>query len=49
MNDARRYQDWITSTFFLMYRDGTENKTIFGNFVIRMLDEKRIAAVYRWP
>ena len=45
--DARRYQDYLTTTCFLMYRDGGE-KMIQGNYVVRMRDEKTISAVYRW-
>ena len=46
--NARCYQGFITTTFFLMYRDGQENRMLQGNFVIKMQDEKTIAAVYRW-
>jgi len=46
--DARCRKGYITSTYFLMYRDGEEDRMIPGNFVIRMQDEKTIASVYRW-
>ena len=46
--NARCHRGYITSTYFLMYREGTENKLLPGNFVIRMQDEKTIAAAYRW-
>ncbi len=46
--DARCLQGCITSTHFLMYRDGKEDKMLRGNFVIKMQDEKIIAAVYQW-
>ena len=46
--NARRRQEFITSTYFVMYREGNENRLLQGNFVIRMQDEKTIAAVYRW-
>lgn len=46
--DARCFNGYLTSTFFLMYREDEENKMIEGNFVIRMIDEKTIDAVYRW-
>ena len=39
---------FITTTFFLMYRAGQENRMLQGNFVIKMQDEKTIDAVYRW-
>ncbi len=31
-----------------MYREGKEDKMLQGNFVIKMQDNKTIAAVYRW-
>ncbi len=46
--DARCRNGFLTSTFFLMYRDGGENKMIPGNFVIKMRDEKTIETVYKW-
>ncbi len=46
--DARHYKEYLTSTYFLMYRDAGEEKMIPGNFVIRMQDEKTIEAVYKW-
>lgn len=46
--NARCHAGFITSTFFLMYREGTENKLITGDFVIRMRDDKIIDKVYRW-
>ena len=46
--DARCHKGFITSTYFLMYKKGKEDKMLQGNFVIRMQDEKTIAAVYRW-
>ena len=46
--NARCLDGFITSTYFLMYRDGQEDRMLQGNFVIRMQDEKTIAAVYRW-
>ncbi len=45
---ARYLRGFITSTYFVMYRDGKEDKMLQGNFVIKMQDEKIIAAVYRW-
>lgn len=45
--NARSLNGYLTSTYFLMYRDGEENKVIRGNFVIRMKDEKTIDTVYR--
>jgi hypothetical protein len=46
--NARYYDGFITTTFFLMYREGEENRMLQGNFVVKMQDEKTIAAVYRW-
>lgn len=46
--NARRYKEYITSTFFLMYRDCEGDKMIPGNFVIKMRGEKTIETVYRW-
>lgn len=45
--NARCRNRFITSTYFLMYRD-KEDKMLQGNFVIRMQDKKTIATVYRW-
>ena len=46
--NARCLHEFITSTYFVMYRDGNADKMLQGNFVIKMQDEKTIAAVYRW-
>ncbi len=46
--DARCWRGYLTSTYFLMYRDGKENRLIEGDFVIRMKDAKTIETVYRW-
>lgn len=46
--NARCRNGFITSTYFLGYNDGTEDKMLFGNFVIKMQDEKTISSVYRW-
>ena len=46
--NARCHHGFITSTYFLMYREENENKFLQGNFVIRMQNEKTISAVYRW-
>ena len=45
--DARCRNGFITSTYFLMYNDGTEDRLLSGNFVIQMQDEKTISLVYR--
>lgn len=47
--DARFYNGYMTSRFFLMYRDESGEKTIPGNFVIEMADEKTISRVYEAP
>jgi hypothetical protein len=46
--NARSHNGYLTSTFFLMYRDFREEKIIPGDFVIKMQDEKTIETVYRW-
>ena len=46
--NARCYDGFITTTYFLMYRDGREDKFLQGNFVIKMRDEKTIDTVYVW-
>lgn len=46
--NARCRNGFITSTYFLMYNDGKEDKVLPGNFVIEMRDEKTIARVYLW-
>ncbi len=46
--NARCHNGFITSTYFLMYRDGKEDKMLQGNFVIKMQDEKTISSVYLW-
>ncbi len=46
--DARCLRGFVTSTYFVMYRDGEEDKMLQGDFVIKMQDSKTIAVVYRW-
>ena len=46
--NARCRNGFITSTYFVMYKENGENKFLYGNFVIQMQDEKTISAVYRW-
>ena len=46
--NARCHHGAITTTYFLMYKDGDEDKLLQGNFVLRMQDEHTIATVYRW-
>lgn len=46
--NARSWNGYLTSTYFLMYRDGEDCMTIQGDFVIRMRDRKTIDRVYRW-
>ena len=46
--DARHYDGFLTSTYFLMVKEGEENRMLQGNFVIKMRDEKTIGTVYRW-
>lgn len=46
--NARCWRGYITSTYFLTYRAGKEDRMLSGNFVIKMLDETTIDTVYRW-
>lgn len=46
--DARCYNGYLTSRFFLMYNENGEKKVIRDNYVIKMKDEKTIETVYRW-
>lgn len=47
--DPEFYQ-WaiVTSRDFLLYRDEAGEKTIYGNYVIKLSDDKTISCVYRW-
>lgn len=46
--DARCRGGYLTSTYFLTYREDGESRMAEGNFVIRMKDAKTIDTVYRW-
>ncbi|MBQ7146511.1 MAG: hypothetical protein IJR95_07075 [Lachnospiraceae bacterium] len=46
--DARHLDGFLTSTYFLMVKEGKETQMLQGNFVIKMRDEKTIDTVYRW-
>ena len=46
--DARCHKGYLTSTYFIMVREGEEEKMLPGNFVLKMRDEKTIETVYRW-
>lgn len=46
--DARHYKGFTTSKYFLMIREAGKERTLSGDFVIRMKDEKTIDRVYRW-
>ena len=46
--NARCLHGFITSTYFVMVRDGKEDRMLHSSFVIKMQDEKIVAAVYRW-
>lgn len=46
--NARCYNNYITSTYFVMYLDNKEQKFIYGNFVLKMKDEKTIDKIYKW-
>ena len=49
ISDSEFYQ-WaiVTSRDFLLYRDEAGEKTIYGNYVIKLSDDKTISCVYRW-
>lgn len=46
--DARFYKGYMTSRYFLQYRDEQGAHTIHGNFVLHMENEKTISCVYLW-
>lgn len=46
--DARFYRGYITSRYFLQYRDGRGAHTLRGNYVVRMANGKTISRVYAW-
>lgn len=46
--DAWCYKGYMTSRNFLQYVENGTKKTIDGSFVLKMVDEKTIAWVYRW-
>lgn len=46
--NARCYNSFITTTYFLMYKENGESKTLPGNYVIKMTNEKTIELVYKW-
>ena len=46
--NARFYNNYITTTYFLMYKENNEDKMLPGNYVIKMSDERTIELVYKW-
>ena len=46
--DARRYNQYLTSTYFLMYSRNGKREILNGNFVIKMLKDTSIEKVYEW-
>ena len=46
--DARCYKGFLTSRFFLLYKENGETKMFNGDAVIRMKNENTIDTVYRW-
>lgn len=46
--DARFYDGYVTSKYFLLYRNERNEEMIHGNFVIKMTDEKTISRIYSW-
>ncbi|MBR0144157.1 MAG: hypothetical protein IJM21_08270 [Clostridia bacterium] len=45
--NARHVNGYLTTTHFLMVRDGEENRLLRGDFVLRMRDEWTVEAVWR--
>lgn len=45
--NARRHKEYLTSTYFLMFMRNGKQEIIYGNFVIKMLDDKTIETVYK--
>ncbi len=48
IGDARYYDGYLTSRFFVMYLEEGEKKVIRGDFVVKMKDEETIDTIYRW-
>lgn len=46
--NARRCNQYLTSTYFLMYLRNGKQEILNGNFIIKMLDDKTIERVYEW-
>ncbi len=46
--DARCFEEYVTSRFFVSYLENGEQKMLKGNFVVKMRDAKTIETVYRW-
>ena len=46
--NARRCNQYLTSTYFLMYLRNGKQEILNGNFIIKMLDDKTIEKVYEW-
>ncbi len=45
--DARREGRFVTSSYFVMYRDGDQNHVIDGDFVLELDDDRNILNAYR--
>ncbi len=48
IGDARFYEGYLTSRFFVMYLEEGEKKVIRGDYVVKMKDEETIDTIYRW-
>ncbi len=48
IGDARFYNGFLTSRFFVMYLVDGEPKVINGNFVVKMKDANTIDKIYKW-
>lgn len=46
--NARCYNNYVTSTYFVLYYENEKPKIIYGDFVIKMKDEFTIDKIYKW-
>ena len=45
--NARREDRWVASSYFVMYRDGGEDKILHGSFVVEVDGDYNVLAVLR--
>lgn len=46
--DAKSYQNYLVSTYFVMYKDNDIEKILDGNFVIELNENKRIKKIWKF-